>query len=572
MRILAILLLYFIVFSLQAQDKKLSHLYYGKQYCRCIERYNKIPPERRTAEDQYIKASSFYALYKNPENDCKISNPLSNCFIALIKLKKLKSAQSIDGLSELICNVFSSGSEVYQEAIRQEKWETALSMIGKLKSIEISPTLLIDQALCEYGLSKTSALETACLAINLFVQDKDKLAEPDFFTRTNSILLKLDSTKNNDFHPFIDTLLNKFPNNDQFATSYYAHWKKEIRKLNTISDYDFMFKTMKVIFSHYPQRLAWKKEMSCIVLSIADSMTQRFLNKDENFQSYIACCNFLMKARISVGDILPNLKTAKYYSVKSTGNRFRINSYSSSIGSTINIEFSFDNYGGINNEISFNAVVPGVEMRKIKGFLWVDAPKQKRAKKVNELVNPETFNSILLDTLSHSYCNKFRSENKKIPLSWNMDIYRASKHHSLSQASLGCIFHGEDMDSLYGHPDSIDYYLDQYNPRRSSAGENCLYSYIPDNITYDSLAKRIIKQWINSPGHRANMLQVIFKSESISTTFSNYNGQLAAFLDEAMAAKYYPELSKLFEVFPDIKNIGIKPDVYYYSSQNFRGE
>lgn len=328
---------------------------------------------------------------------------------------------------------------------------------------------------------------------------------------------------------------------------------------------------MKVIFSHYPNKQAWKKEMSGIVLSIADSMTQRFLDKDENFQSYIACCNFLMEARMSVGHILPNLKNSKYYSVKSTGNKFIVNRYSYSIGSTIKIDFSFDNYGDINNEISFNAVVPGVEMQKIKGFLWTSAPKLKLAKKANDLVKPETFNSMLLDTLSHFYCNKFRVENKKKLLSWSMDIYRASKHHSLSQASLGCIFHGESMDSLYGHPDSIDYYLDQYNPRRSSAGENCLYSYIPDNITYDSLAKRIIKQWINSPGHRANMLENIFNSESISTSFSNYHGQLAAFLDNAMAAKYYPELTKLFEVFTDIKNKVIKPDVNYYSSQNFSG-
>jgi hypothetical protein len=249
-----------------------------------------------------------------------------------------------------------------------------------------------------------------------------------------------------------------------------------------------------------------------------------------------------------------------------------ITSYSSSIGSTINIKFSFDKYGKVTNEISFNAVVPGIEMQKIKVFIWSDAPKLKRAKKANDLVKPETFNSMLLDTLSHFYCNKFRAENKKKPLNWSMDIYRASKHHSLSLASLGCLFHGESMDSLYGHPDSISYYLDYYNPRRSSAGENCLYSYIPDNITYDSLAQRIIKQWINSPGHKANMLESIFNSESLSTSFSNYHGQLATFLDNAMAAKYFPELTKLTEVFPDIKNKILKPDISYYSSQNFSGE
>jgi len=571
-RVVLLLLISLCVLNARAQGGRISRLYSHKHYCDCIDKINNLPSKSKSPEVWFIAASSYYQLYLNPDKECKIKDPLTKCLNTLVKISKAKPGDSVQGLAKLYANALASGIQSYRENMARSKWDAAIAMIEHLKKIETNSTLLIDQAVCEYSIAKSSALETACKALNLLKSDPDKKSETYVLNQSNKILLQLDSTRNKDFHPFMDTMFNKFPDNEQFANSYYTHWKNEIRKHNITNDYEFMFKTMKVIFSHYPNNQAWKKEMSGIVFLIADSMTQRFLDKEENFQSYIACCNFLMKARMSVGDILPNLKNTKYYSVKSTGNKFMLNWFSSSIGSKIKIEFSFQKYGGINNEIIFDAVVPGVEMQKIKGFLWADAPKLKRAKKPNDLVKPETFNSMLLDTLSHYYCNKFRAENKKKPLSWNTDIYRASKHHSLSQASLGCIFHGESIDSLYGHPDSINYYLDQYNPRRSSSGENCLYSYIPDNITYDSLAKRIIRQWINSPGHRANMLQVIFNSESISTTFSNYHGQLAAFLDNAMAAKYYPELTKLFEVFPDIKNKVIKPDVNYYSSQNFSGE
>jgi hypothetical protein len=68
------------------------------------------------------------------------------------------------------------------------------------------------------------------------------------------------------------------------------------------------------------------------------------------------------------------------------------------------------------------------------------------------------------------------------------------------------------------------------------------------------------------------MLEDVFKGESISTTLSAYNGQSAAFLDNELAAYYYPELNQLFFVFPDMKKHVLKSDNNYYSSQNFSGE
>ena len=156
-------------------------------------------------------------------------------------------------------------------------------------------------------------------------------------------------------------------------------------------------------------------------------------------------------------------------------------------------------------------------------------------------------------------------------LNWSQNIYRASKHHSLSLAYLACLFHGEDIDPLHGHPDSIKYYLDYFRKPHSASGENCLFAYVPDNITYDSLAEKIIQQWINSPGHRANMLEDRFNSESISSTLTNYHGQFAVFLNKALALKYYPELTQLCEVFPSLKTRFLDMDVIYFSSQNFSG-
>lgn len=569
------LMLFFLALfsSALAQDKKSLRLYNSEKYCDCIERINDLPSKSKTPDVLYLTASSYYQLSIAPDNECKIKDPLSKCLNTLVKIRKGKHVDSIPGLAELSSNAVFAGIQTYRENMAQNKWVVALAMIERLKKIETNSTLLIDQAVCEFAIAKGSALETANTAFKLCKNEPDKRGEDYVLYQANNILLKLDSLKNPYFHPFMDSLLSKFSDNNEFTNSYYTHWKKEIRKHNLAHDYDFMFKTINVIFDHFPNKQTWNDEMQGIVISIADSLTQCFLDNEENFPAYIACCNLLMKARIEVGcTILPDLKNAKYYNVKSTGNNFKLNWYSASTGSLIKLRFSFDKFWKIKNEISFNAAVPGVEMQKVKGFIWVDVPKTKRAKNSNDLVQSESYNSLLLDTLSHFYCNKFRTENRKKQLSWNYKLYRASKHHSLNMANLGCIFHGEIMDSLYGLPDSINYYLDYYNPRRSSAGENCLYSFIPDMITYDSLAQKIIQMWISSPGHRENILEDGFRSESISTTFTNYSGQLAAFRDEALSTKYYPELTKLFEVFPDLKNKVIKTDISYFSSQNFRGE
>ena len=559
-------------FSSQAQDKKTIRLFDRNQYCDCINHINKNRSKIKTPEVLFIEASSYYQLYINPDNDCRIKVPLTKCLTVLIKIRKGKTGYSTPGLELLYVNAVSSGIQSYRDDMAEKKWEAALTMIERLKKIEAKSSLIIDQAVCEYGLAKSTALETACLALNSCKSSPDKKDQHYVLNQANNILLSLDSSMNKDFHPFMDSLFKNFQDNDIFAFSFYNHWKNEIRKHKSAGEYNFMFKTIDVIFKYYPDKKEWKDEMSSIVILTADSLTQDFLDNEENFQSYIACCQFLMEARISLQSILPDLKNTKYYGVKTKGSDFAVNMFSASIGTTTTIKFSFDKYWKTKNEIVFDAVVPGVKMEKIKGFLWVDSPLKKRAKRGTDLVKSESFNSFLLDSLCHSYCNKFRIENNRKPLFWSKEIYRASKHHSKTQACLGCMIHGELTDPIYGNPESIQYYLEYFSPMHFSSGENVLYAYISENMTYDSLAEKIIRQWISSPGHRENMLEEIFKSEAISTTVSNYNGQFAAFLENAIAQKYYPEINQLLEVFPEIKRKMLDPSIIYFSSQNFNGE
>jgi len=227
-----------------AQDKKTLRLYNQSQFFACLERFNDLPPKAKTPYVLYLAASSYYQLSIATDKECKIKDPLTKCLNTLIKIRKAKPGDTVQGFALLCSNAVSSGIQSYRENMARNKWEAAIAMIEHLKKIETSSSILIDQAVCEYGIAKSTALETACKALSIDKNDPDKKAETYVLNQSGNILLKLEITKNKDFHPFLDTLLNKFPDNDQFANSYYNHWKNEIHKHNTSYDYDFMFKIL----------------------------------------------------------------------------------------------------------------------------------------------------------------------------------------------------------------------------------------------------------------------------------------------------------------------------------------
>ena len=162
-KISLILIFLLIYFSSYTQDKKTLRLYNLGHYCDCIKRTNNLPSKSKTPDVLYLLASSYYQLSIAPDNECKIKDPLNKCLNTLLKIKKIKTGVSVQGFAVLCSNAISYGIQKYHENMARSNWDAAIAMIEHLKKIETNSTLLIDQAICEYGLSKTTALETACL-------------------------------------------------------------------------------------------------------------------------------------------------------------------------------------------------------------------------------------------------------------------------------------------------------------------------------------------------------------------------------------------------------------------------
>lgn len=100
----------------------------------------------KTTDALFIAASSDYHLFKIPDNECKLRDPLSKCLTTLTRIKASKSNVTVPGLPELVDNAVSAGIQTYRDDMNLKKWDAALIMIERIKKIQINSSLLIDQA------------------------------------------------------------------------------------------------------------------------------------------------------------------------------------------------------------------------------------------------------------------------------------------------------------------------------------------------------------------------------------------------------------------------------------------
>ena len=94
--------------------------------------------------------------------------------------------------------------------------------------------------------------------------------------------------------------------------------------------------------------------------------------------------------------------------------------------------------------------------------------------------------------------NQFRQQNGLSPLTENIKLIQTAQIHAKDMANMNIMAHDLPGAALPGLVDRARYFGYQY----SSMGENIAYNY-PD-------ASSVMNGWMNSPGHRANMLDAGF--------------------------------------------------------------
>ncbi|WP_458207455.1 CAP domain-containing protein [Haladaptatus sp. NG-SE-30] len=133
----------------------------------------------------------------------------------------------------------------------------------------------------------------------------------------------------------------------------------------------------------------------------------------------------------------------------------------------------------------------------------------------------------------HVYVNEERSERGLAPLEFDVGLREVARGHSTEMARKNYFAHvspsGDDPGDRYR---DADYYC------LRGAGENIAYTYFDRQVrtetgavvryrTAEELARGVVSQWMNSTGHRENLLSENWEREGIGVYYTE-SGRLFA--------------------------------------------
>ena len=137
----------------------------------------------------------------------------------------------------------------------------------------------------------------------------------------------------------------------------------------------------------------------------------------------------------------------------------------------------------------------------------------------------------------HDYVNEERTQRGLSALDFDEDLREIARSHSQDMAERGYFSHtdpeGDDFSDRY---EEFDYTcrVPTDDGMYYTGGENIAYTYYETNVrtgsgdtvyydTESELARGIVDQWMNSAGHRQNMLADYWQNEGIGIYVTSDN-------------------------------------------------
>lgn len=132
---------------------------------------------------------------------------------------------------------------------------------------------------------------------------------------------------------------------------------------------------------------------------------------------------------------------------------------------------------------------------------------------------PKYVDEEKIESVIHRRVNEIRNSRGLSTLNTKSEFATAARDHSKEQAARGYLYHG-DIRARYGH-------------QCSAIGENVAQTYADGLIRMDSgervdydynetqIGKGIVRQWMNSDGHRENILKDSWRAEGIGVFVTN---------------------------------------------------
>ncbi len=145
-------------------------------------------------------------------------------------------------------------------------------------------------------------------------------------------------------------------------------------------------------------------------------------------------------------------------------------------------------------------------------------PTEKRINRstagADQKINYTSINVSLIETLIHEEINKARSANGLPPLAYDNTLRKAAEDQNTYCLVQTDLTHYQNTPGKKTIKDRVEFYGNGY----TMMAENLIYEgftvrrtngVISDILTptYRDLAKTMVINWMNSPGHRANILE-----------------------------------------------------------------
>jgi uncharacterized protein YkwD len=165
-----------------------------------------------------------------------------------------------------------------------------------------------------------------------------------------------------------------------------------------------------------------------------------------------------------------------------------------------------------------------------------------KLEEINQTINFNKIDYPLLHATIFFLTNKERAKRKKEIISWNKNLEIAAFNHSKMMAELKFFSHSSKIKKRK-EPEDRAKIAGITNP---FIAENIAKTPVDSQDTYLSLAKKIVTQWMNSSGHKSNILSkdalelgvgvFIIKEKEFNYVYSTQNFQWF-YLIESSASK-----------------------------------
>lgn len=143
-------------------------------------------------------------------------------------------------------------------------------------------------------------------------------------------------------------------------------------------------------------------------------------------------------------------------------------------------------------------------------------------KEANETVNPDNYDSHLLNAAVFFATNKLRDEKKLKQFKFSSNLRDAATVHTYLMVDKKFFDHFNSRNLKLRSPEDR---IKLFGTEASAAGENIDYTHIamPSQTSYLQLGELLVNDWFHSPPHKKNMMSKSFSSLGCAAYFETKN-------------------------------------------------